>query len=130
MTKAFQDILKVTSDASDNSEITIKFTLTAQPLGHEGNSADKRQAADTVDKVTKVLEQVKDTPAVVGVISSVVDTGAKIVDDSDTATNVVKTLQTFESLSPVLSKWMGLFNKIGSAVAEVFHAHCVDTYAV
>ena len=126
----FQGILKVTSDASDNSGVTIKFALTAESLGREGDSADKRQAADTVDNVIKALEQVNVTPAAVGVISSVVDTGVKIVEDSDTPTNVVNTLQTFESLSPVLSKWMGLFDKIGGAVAEVFHAHCVDAYAV
>ena len=117
----FQNILKVTPDGSDDSGITIKFTLTAEPLGREGDSADKRQATETIDKVTKALEQVHDTPAAIRVISPVVGAGAKIADDSDTAKNVVNTLQTFQNLSPVLPKWMGLFDKISGAVAEVFH---------
>ena len=120
----FQDVLhddKVTPDESNNRGITIKFALTAEPLGREDDSADKRQARDVVDKMNKALEQVGDTPAPVEAISSVVDTTGKVVNDSNAITKDTNTLQTFESLSPVLSKWMDLFDRIGSAVAEVFY---------
>ena len=100
--------------------IAIKFALTAEPLRREDDSADKRQARDIVDGMNKALEQVGDTPAPIGAISSVVDTTGKVVNDSSTIAKDVNALQTFESLSPVLSKWMDLIDRIGSAVAEVF----------
>ena len=119
----FQDVLhddKVTPDGSSNRGITVKFALTAEPLGREDDSADKRQARDVVDGMNKALEQVGDTSAAVGAITSVVDTTDKVVNDSNTIAKDINTLQTFESLSPILSKWMDLFDRIGSAVAEVF----------
>ena len=71
--------------------------------------------------MNKALEQVGDTPAPIRAIGSVVDTTGKVMNDSSTIAKDVNALQTFESLSLILSKWMDLFDRIGSAVAEVFH---------
>ena len=129
----FQDVLrddKIAPDGSSNQGITIKFSLTTEPLGRGDDSADKRQTRDVVDGMNKELEQVGDTPAAVGAIGSVVDTTGNVVNYSNTIAKDINTLQTFEGLSPVLSKWMDLFDKIGSAVAEVFRFESPPSYGL
>ena len=107
-TKVLEDILrKDTSDASDRSEIIIKFAFATAP--HGDVSADTRQATDAVTTASEAISPLSSTPAAVGHLSSTVDTGVYVASE----------IQTFETTWDVLLKRMKLFNEIVADIAQV-----------
>ena len=107
-TKVLEDILrKDTSDASDRSEIIIKFALATAPHGNV--SADTRQVTDAVTTANEAIGSLSSTPAAVGLLGSAVNTGAYVASE----------IQTFETTWDVLSKRMKLFNEIVADIAQV-----------
>ena len=96
------------ADGPDHFEITLKFTFDAQPHG-DGN-ADERQATEAVATASRSVMPLGSTPAVVGLLNSVVDTGTKVTTK----------IQTFNNTWGILLKRMELFNKIVTDIAQVF----------
>ena len=115
--KVLEDQLRNdTSDESDPSGITIKFALAAEP--RENVAADERQAIHAVALATEAISPLSSTPAAVGLLSSVVNTG----------TNIATNVQSFETTRvwTVLMKRIELLNRIVTDVAEVFGAQRLD----
>lgn len=102
-----------TSDMSDASEITIKFTLEAKSCGH-GNT-EESQARDAIAQVSKAVTPLSSTPAAVKVVNSAVSTAAKIA-------SIATKAQTFETSWSTLLERMKHFNNIVDGIAEVFSA--------
>lgn len=105
-----ETLARDTSDGAGLSGITIKFALAIKP--REDVNADKRQATDAVTTALETVGRLRSTPAVVGLLSTAVDTG----------TNVVAELQTLQTTWGVLLDRMGRFNNIVGAIAQVFGA--------
>ena len=114
--KVLEDDLR-SLNGSKLSGITIKFALTAEPRGD--GSADECQATNAVPRATAV-DPLSSTPAAVGLLSLVADTG----------TNVMTEVQTFETTWGVLLQRMELFNKIVDGFAQVFDVQCLAPFTV
>lgn len=97
-----------TSDGSNQSEITIKFALAAQPRGDV--KADERQATDAIAEASQaVLPPLGSASAAVGLFASAVSI----------STNVATVIQTFDNTWGLLMKRMELFNRIVAGIAQV-----------
>ena len=109
--KVLEDALsKDTSDGSDLSEITIKFSLDAEPRGDL--DANGRQATDAVIVAIGAVDPLCSNSAAVTLMSSVVDASTKVSTE----------VQTFKTTWDVLLQRMERFNKIVVGIVQVFDA--------
>ena len=108
---------KDTSNGSDLSGFTIKFTFAAQPP--EGVNAVQLQAAAAVNQVVEGIGILGSTPAAVDLLALAAGTG----------TTVVTEVQTFETTWGVLVKRLELFNKIVTNIATVIGFHSLPSLA-